>query len=71
MDQFFVPNGLKAIKKTSSGSFGKFTIKKNRILFESSFFTKIFSFFAFLNHLETSHFLYQGSNNDKPHLQSN
>ena len=70
MDQFFVPNTLKAIKKTSSGLIGKFTIKKNRILFESSFFIKLF-FFAFLSHLETSHFLYQGSINDKPLLQSN
>ena len=47
MDQFFVPNRLKAIKKTSSGLIGKFTIKKLRILFESSFFYKTFLFFAF------------------------
>ena len=46
MDQFSVPNRLKAIKNTSSGLIGKFTIKtKIRILFESSFFYKIFLFF--------------------------
>ena len=38
MLQFCVPNGLKAIKKTSSELIGKFTIKKNRTQFESSFF---------------------------------
>ena len=70
MDQFFVTNSLKAIKKTSSGLIGKFTIKKTGILFES-FFYKTFLFFAFLSHLETSHFLYQGSVNGKPPLQSN
>ena len=44
MDQFVVPNRLKAIKKTSSGLIGKFTIKKNRILIESSFLKTFFAF---------------------------
>ena len=72
MVQFCVPNRLKSIKKTISGLIGKFTIKKIRTLFESPFLIKLFSFFfAFLSHLETSHFLYQSSINDKPPLQSN
>ena len=29
MEQFYVPNRLKAIKNASSGLIGKFTIKKN------------------------------------------
>ena len=71
MVQFCVPNRLKSIKKTSSGLIGKFNIKKIRTLFESPFFNKTFLFFAFLGHLETSHFLYRRSINDKPPLQSN
>ena len=35
------------------------------------FFIKLFYFFAFLSHLETSHFSYRGSVNEKPPLQSN
>ena len=71
MNQFRVPNRLKAIKKTSSGLIGSFNIKKIRNLFESSFFIKLFYFFAFLSHLETSHFSYRGCVNDKPPLQPN
>ena len=56
MDLFCVPNRLKA-KKTSSGLKGKLTIKKNRMLFEI-FLNKTSLFFAFLTHLETSHFLH-------------
>ena len=67
MNKLRVPNSLKAIKKTSSGLIYKFTIKKNWILFESSFFYKTFQIFSFLSHLETSHFSYRGSVNDKPH----
>ena len=37
MHEFGVPNRRKAIKKTSSGLTGKFTIKKIRILFQSCF----------------------------------
>ena len=70
MNQLCVPNRLKAIKKTSSGLIGKFPIKKNRILFESSFFLEIFSvFFVFLGHLKTSHFSYRACVNKKPHLR--
>ena len=45
MNQFCVPDRLKAIKKTSSGLIGSFNIKKNRNLFDSSFFYKNFLFF--------------------------
>ena len=61
---------MKSGKKTSSGLIGKFTIK-NRILFESSSFRKLFMFFVFLSHLETSHFSSRGSVDDKLYLQSN
>ena len=71
MNQFRVSNRLKAIKKTSSDLIGSFKIKRNQKLFESSFFMKLFYFFAFLSHLETSHFAYGGSVNDRPPLQSN
>ena len=72
MKQFRVPNRLKAIKKTSSGLIGSFKIKKIRNLFESSIHYKTFLLsFAFLSHLETSHFSYLGSVNDKPPIQSN
>ena len=71
MTHFFVPNRLKVIKKTSSGLIGMFTIKKKiEFYFRALFFIKLL-FFAFLSHLETIHFLYQGSINDKPPLQSN
>ena len=46
MDQFCVPDRLKAIKNTSSGLIGKFTIKENRFYLRA-FFNKIFLFFAF------------------------
>ena len=47
MDQFCVPNRLKAIKNTSSGLIGKFTIKKNSSsIWELFFFNKI-SLFCF------------------------
>ena len=73
MDQFFVPYRLKAIKKTNSGLIGKFTTKKIQIRFQSSFFYKtLFSLFLlFLSRLETGHFLYHSSINDKPPLQPN
>ena len=72
MVKFCVPNRLMSMKKTSSGLIRKFTIKKkNRTLFESPFLNKTFLFFAFLSHLETSHFLYRRSINEKPPLQSN
>ena len=69
MNQFCGPTRLKAIKKTSSGSFN---IKKNRNPIESSFFIKLsfLLFFAFLSHLETSHFSNRGSVKYKPLLQS-
>ena len=71
MDQFCVPNRLKAIKNASSGLIGSFNIKKNRNLFESSFFMKLFYFFfAFLSHLETSHFSHRSYVNDNFLLQS-
>ena len=71
MVQFCVPSRLRAIKKPGSELIG-FTIKKNRTLIESSFLKKkTFLFFAFLSHLERSHFLYRASINDKPPLQSN
>ena len=58
MVQFCVPSRLKAIKKTSSELIGKFTTKKNRTLFESSFFNKTFPFFAFLKSpRDKSHFI--------------
>ena len=44
LNQLCVPNRLKAIKKTSSCLIGKFTIKQNRILFDSSFLENL-SFF--------------------------
>ena len=66
MSQFRVLDRLKAIKKTRSGLIGSFNIKKNPNLFESSFLIKLFYiFFAFLSHLETSHFSYRGSISDK------
>ena len=69
MDQFCVPNRLKATKNTSSGLIGKFTIKKFEFYLTALFLLKFFSLFLlFLSHLETSHFLYRGSINDKPHL---
>ena len=73
MNQFCVPNRIKVIKKTSSGLIESFNIKKIRNLFKSSFFIQhfYFFFFAFLSHLETIHFSYQGSPNDKPPLRSN
>ena len=71
MNQLRVPNTLKAIKKTSSGLIGKFSIKKIRVLFESFFFKNFSVFFWFLSHVETSHFSYRGSVNDEHHLQSN
>ena len=73
MDRFCVPNRLKAIKKTSSGLIRKFTIKKKfECYLRALFFKKNFCFFfAFLSHLETSHFLYRGSIEDKPPLQLN
>ena len=70
MNQIRASNRLKAIKKTISGLIGSFNIKKIRNLFKSSFL-KILSFFAFLSHLETSHFSYRGFVNQKPFLQSN
>ena len=73
MNQFCIPNKLKTIQRTSSGLIGKFTIKKkSRILFGSSFFfRKLYSNFSVcLRHLETSHFPYRGSVNQKPHLRS-
>ena len=70
MNQFYVPNRLKAIKKTSSGLIGSFIIKKIRNFLRAVFFIKLFYFFAFLSHLETSHFSYRGSISEKPPLQS-
>ena len=70
MNQLCVPNRLKAIKKTSSGVIGKFTIKNIEFCLRALFYGK-FLFFCFLSHLETSHFSYRGSINDKSHLQSN
>ena len=63
MNQFRVPNRLKAIKKTSSDLLGSFNIKKIRNLYESCFF-------AFLSHLETRHLSYRGSVKGKTPLQS-
>ena len=72
MNQFCVFNRPKAIKKTSCVLIGKFTMKKIRILIESSFFRSRFEIFLiFLSHLEASHFPYRGSVNNKPHLKSN
>ena len=71
MNQFRVPNRRKAIKRTSSDLIGSFNIKKNRNLFESSFFIKFSTFFAFLSHLETGHFSNRDSDKYKPPLQSN
>ena len=71
MHQFCVPYRLKAIKKTNSDLIGKFTIKKNSKSIWELFFTKFFNSFCFLSHLETSHFSYKSSVDDKPHLQSN
>ena len=65
MVQFCVPSKLKAIRKTSSELIGKFIIKKKIELYFP------FSFLLFLSHLETSHFLYRASINEKPLLQSN
>ena len=47
MNQFCVPNRLKALKKTSSGRIGRFNFKKIRNLFESSFFYKTILIFCF------------------------
>ena len=69
MDQFCVPNRLKAIKKTSSG-LRELHYQKNFEFYLRAFFIKLFSVFAFLSHLETSHFLHRDSINDKPPLQS-
>ena len=71
MVQFCVPSILKVIKKPSSELIGKFTIKKKKSNSISElFFNKTFLFLLFLSHLETSHFLYRSSINDKPPLQS-
>ena len=69
MSQFGVLNRLKATKKTSSGLIGSFNIKKNEVYRRALSFYK--TFFAFISHLETSHFSYRGSVNDKLCLQSN
>ena len=78
MNQFRVPNGLKAIKKTSSGLIGSFNIKKLRNFLRALFFIKLCTFFAFLSQLETSQFSYRGSFNEnllynqmKPNEQKN
>ena len=71
MNQLCVPNRLKAIKKTSSGLIGKFTLKKIEFCMRAHFLENISVLFCFLSHLETSHFSYRGSVNDRPHVQSN
>ena len=48
MDQFFVPNRLKAIKKTSSGLIVKSIVKKKFKLYLRALFLKTFLFFCFL-----------------------
>ena len=45
MNQFCVPNKLKAIKKTSSGLIEKFTIKKNFEFYLRALFNKTFLLF--------------------------
>ena len=72
MSHFCVSDRLKAIKKTSSGLIGSLNInKKVEICLRALFFIKFSAFFfAFLSQLETSHFSYQDSVNDKPPLQS-
>ena len=54
MKQFWVPNRRKA----SSDRMGKFTIKKIRIQFQSSFFGKIYTFFLFSWSPRASRFSY-------------
>ena len=71
MIQFCVPNRQKAIKKTSSGLIGKFTIKKIEFYLRVVFLVNFIFFCFYLSHLETNHFSYRGSVNDKSHLQSN
>ena len=63
MNRFCDPNRLKATKKTSSCRIGSFNMKKKFEIYLRALFYKIF-FFAFLGHLETSHFSYRGSVND-------
>ena len=48
MNQFCVPNRLKAMKKTSSGLIGNFTLKPSNF-YLISFLMKIFYFFCFFN----------------------
>ena len=69
MNQFCIPNRRKALKKASSCLIGKFTIKKSKSISEP--FLENYTFFCFLNHLESSHFSYQRSVDDKPQMQSN
>ena len=71
MNEFCLPNRQRALKKTSSGLIGRFNIKKKFEFFLKALFYKTFLlFFAFLGHLETSHFSYRGFLYDKPPLQS-
>ena len=63
MHEFGIPNRRQANKIASSALTGKFTIKKIEFYLRAVFFWKVFIFFCFLNHLETSHLSYQGSVN--------
>ena len=71
MNKFCVPNRQRAIKKNSSALIGKFTIKKFEFYLRAVFLRKLYVFCFFFSHLETNHFSYRGSVNDKSHLQSN
>ena len=53
--EFGAPKTRKTVKKTRSGLIGKFTINKIRILFESCFFRKFFTFFKVTKRLVTIH----------------
>ena len=67
MNQFRVPNSLKAIKKKSSSLIKSFNIKKIEIYLRALFYETFLLFLLF--HLETSHLSYRGSVNGKPPLQ--
>ena len=70
MNQLRVSNRLKAIKRLLL-VLGSFNIKKIEIYLRALFYKTFLLFICFLSHLETGHFSYRGSVNDKPPLQLN
>ena len=71
LKQFCVANRGKATKGKFL-SLGEIYYKKLEFNLRAVFFSENFLYFLFFfkSHLETSHFSYRGSVNDKPHLHS-